>query len=52
LVAAVAAGEIALEADGLAPAQAGVPDREDHGEVLIAAGQQRGALGEQKSLQW
>jgi hypothetical protein len=32
----------AFQADRLAPAQAGVPDGEDHGEVLVAASEQRG----------
>ena len=38
---------IAFEADRLAPAQAGVSDRDHHGEVLVPAGQQRGPLGDQ-----
>ena len=37
----------AFQADGLAPAQAGVGDRDEHGEVAGAAGQQGGAFGEQ-----
>jgi hypothetical protein len=35
----------ALQADRLAPPHAGVGDREDHGEIIVAAGQQRGPLG-------
>lgn len=41
------AGVVALQADRLAPAQAGVADRDDQIEVVVAAGQQRGPLGEQ-----
>jgi hypothetical protein len=36
----------AFEADGLAPAQAGVPDGEDHGEVLVPARHQGGSFGQ------
>jgi hypothetical protein len=36
----------ALKADGLAPAQACVADRDDQGEVVVAAGQQGGPFGE------
>jgi len=32
----------AFEADGLAPAQSGVADGEDHGEILVPAGHQGG----------
>ena len=42
---------VALQADRLAPAQAGVGDGDDHGEVLSPAGQERGALGDQQCLQ-
>ena len=38
---------VTFEADGLPPAQAGVADRDDQGEVVVPAGQQRGAFGEQ-----
>jgi hypothetical protein len=41
----------ALQADRLTPAQAGVADRDDQGEVVVAAGQQSGAFGEQQRLQ-
>jgi hypothetical protein len=37
-------GVLGFQADRLAPAQAGVGDRDDHGEVVGAAGQQRGPL--------
>ena len=40
---------VAFEADRLAPAQAGVGDGDDHGEVLVPAGQQRGPLGDQQA---
>src|SRR5262249_14437562 len=33
-----------FQADRLAPAQPGVGDRDDHGEVVVAAGQQRGSF--------
>ena len=36
----------AFEADRLAPAQAGVADGDDHGEVLVPAGHQGGPLGQ------
>ena len=36
-----------FQADRLAPPQAGVADGEDHGEVLVPARQQCGALGEE-----
>ena len=35
---------LSFQADHLAPAQAGVGDRDDHDEVVGAAGQQRGPL--------
>jgi hypothetical protein len=38
---------LAFEADHLAPAHPGVGDRDDHGEVVVAAGQQRGPFGDQ-----
>jgi hypothetical protein len=37
----------ALKADGLAPAQARVTDRDDQGEVGVAAGQQGSPFGKQ-----
>ena len=37
----------ALQADRLTPVQAGVADHDDQGEVVVAAGQQSGAFGEQ-----
>ena len=37
---------VAFQADRLAPAQAGVADGEDHGEVLVPAGQQGGPFGQ------
>jgi hypothetical protein len=40
-------GVVALQTDGLTPTQPGVADRDDQGEVLVAARQQRGPLGEQ-----
>ena len=42
---------LAFEADRFAPPHAGVGDREDHGEVVVAAGQQRGPLGGEQDLQ-
>ena len=42
---------VAFQADRLAPPQAGIGDRDDHGEVLVPAGQQRGPLGNQQRLQ-
>jgi hypothetical protein len=41
----------AFQADRLAPPQAGIGDRDDHGEVLVTAGQQGSALGGQQGLQ-
>jgi hypothetical protein len=38
---------LAFQADRLAPAQPGIGDRDDHGEVLVLAGQQRGPLGDE-----
>jgi len=38
---------VAFQADRLAPAHSGVGDRDDHGEVLVLAGQQGGSLGDQ-----
>ena len=38
---------VAFQADRLAPPHPGVGDRDDHGEVLVPAGQQRGPLGDQ-----
>ncbi len=40
-------GVVALQADRFTPAQPGVADRDDQSEVVVAAGQQRGPLGEQ-----
>jgi hypothetical protein len=37
---------VTFEADGLAPAQSGVPDGEDHGEVLVPTGHQGGPFGQ------
>jgi hypothetical protein len=44
-------GEVALEADRLAPPHSGVADRDEHGEVFVAAGEQRCPLGEQQDLE-
>ena len=38
---------VAFQADRLAPPHPGVGDGDDHGEVLVPAGQQRGPLGDQ-----
>ena len=43
--------EVALQADRLAPPHAGVADREQHGELVVPAGQQRGSLGYEQHLQ-
>src|SRR6266702_4710759 len=43
-------GEVALQADRLAPPEAGVADCDDHGEVLAPAREQRGPFGEQQDL--
>jgi hypothetical protein len=38
---------LAFQADRFAPAQPSAGDRDDHGEVIGAAGQQRGLLGDE-----
>jgi hypothetical protein len=43
-------GEIPFQADNLAPSQAGVTDRDDHDEIVVAVGEERGAFGEQQGL--
>jgi hypothetical protein len=43
--------KLALQADDLAQPQPGVGDRDDHGEVIVPAGQQRGPLRDQQRLQ-
>jgi hypothetical protein len=41
------AGVVALQADRFAPAQAGVADRDDQSEVVVAARQQCGPFSQQ-----
>jgi len=40
-------GVLAFQAGHLAPAQPGVGDRDDHGEVVGTAGQQHGPFGDE-----
>jgi hypothetical protein len=42
---------VTLQADDLAPAQAGVGDGDEHRELLAAAGQEGGPFGEEEGLQ-
>jgi hypothetical protein len=40
--------QIALQAGRLAPPHPGVADRDQHGELVVPAGQQRGSLGHEQ----